>query len=154
MPKELGERPARELKTITINTSGYSVPVKKVDKRSVYITADEDMHIVAIEHFIGVGKGQFSDNGHMLSKSSDNPWVKWEKPFGAGMEPTGTKGYLGYCGRDYYSEVSGSSDVIMYESFPSGYFLVKKGEKLYMHCYANPFVTDGVFHHKVCLIYW
>ena len=54
------------------------------------------MHLVAIEHFIGVNGGAFSDNGHVLSKSSVDPWVEWE---GTKMEPTGAKGYFGYCGQ-------------------------------------------------------
>lgn len=68
------------------------MPAKKTDKRSESITADEDMHIVAIEHFIGVSKGGLSDNGHILSKSPDNPWVKWEESCPTGMEPTGGEG--------------------------------------------------------------
>ncbi len=147
----------KELKAVTINTLAYDVPAKKTDRRSEGITADEDMHIVAIEHFIGVGSGGWlSDNGHILSKSPDNPWVKWTEPGPSGMEPTGSKGYFGYCGRDYYSQVSGINDVCVYESFPSGhYFLIKKGEKLYMHCYAGNFTDKPVgFHHAVRLIYW
>jgi hypothetical protein len=145
----------KELKSITINTMAYTVPPKTVDKRSESITAEEDMHIVAIEHFIGVSGGGYpTDNGHILSKNPDNPWVKWGEK-GTGMEPTGEKGYFGYCGRDYYSEVSGVNDVCVYEGLPSGYFLVKKGEKLYMHCYAdNPTDKHVVFHHCVRLIYW
>lgn len=145
----------KELKTITINTMAYPVPPETVDKRSESITAEEDMHIVAVEHFIGVSGGGYpTDNGHILSKNPENPWVKWEDK-STGMEPTGEKGYFGYCGRDYYSEVNGVSDVCVYESFPSGYFLVKKGEKLYMHCYAaNPTGKQVVFHHCVRLIYW
>ena len=147
----------RELKVVTLNTSAYEVSAKTSDKRSESITADEDMHIVALEHFIGVsGRGYYSDNGHILSKNPDNPWVKWAAPHPSGMEPTGAKGYFGYCGRDYYSEVSGISDILFYESFPSGhYFLVRKGEKLYMHCYAGNFTEKTVgFHHAVRVIYW
>ncbi|MGQ9629318.1 MAG: hypothetical protein ACUVXI_03255 [bacterium] len=144
-----------ELKVITLNTLPYSIAPKECDRRSESVIADEDMHIVALEHFIGVGKGSWSDNGHILSKSPENPWVKWGET-AVGMEPTGTKGYFGYCGRDYYSEVSGSGDVTMYESFPPGcYFLVKKGEKLYMHCYSSNFMDkESAFHHAVRLIYW
>jgi len=114
------------------------------------------MHIVALEHFVGVAKGSLSDNGHILSTSSDNPWVKWEKA-GTGMEPTGTKAYFGYCGRDYYSEVAGVNDVMAYESFPAGtHVLVRGGETLYMHCYAHNFSAENVggFHHMVRVLYW
>ena len=145
----------KELKSITLNTLAYGVAAKTNDRRSESIVADEEMHIVAIEHFIGVSAGGFvTDNGHILSESSDNPWVKWKEK-GTGMEPTGTKGYFGYCGRDYYSEVGGINDVCVYESFPSGFFLVEKGKKLYMHCYAgNPTEKQIAFHHCVRLIYW
>ncbi|MGB9717128.1 MAG: hypothetical protein ACP5PQ_00490 [Thermoproteota archaeon] len=52
------------------------------------------MLIVAIGHFIGVSAGGFpTDNGHILSKSPENPWVKWSGK-GTGMEPTGEKCYL------------------------------------------------------------
>jgi hypothetical protein len=145
----------KELRSITINTMPYTVPPKEIDRRSESVTADEDMHIVAIEHFIGVSSGGFpTDNGHILSKSPDNPWVKWKEK-GTGMELTGTKGYFGYCGRDYYSEVGGINEICAYENFPSGYFLVKKGEKIYMHCYAGNYSDKKVsFHHCVRLIYW
>lgn len=145
----------KQLKSVTLNTQAYEVAPKTNDKRSESIIADEDMHIVAIEHFIGVSAGGFvTDNGHILSESSDNPWVKWKEK-GTGMEPTGTKGYFGYCGRDYYSEVSGINDVCVYESFPSGSFLVEKGKKLYMHCYAgNPTEKQIAFPHCVRLVYW
>ncbi|HIE51239.1 MAG TPA: twin-arginine translocation signal domain-containing protein [Armatimonadetes bacterium] len=144
--------PERELQAITLNTGPYEVQAHSVDQRSENIVAEEDMHIVAIEHFIGVGGGGLSDNGHILSQNPDNPWTKWP---GTAMEPTGTKGYFGYCGRDYYSEVSGISDVLVYESFPTGYFLLREGERLFMHCYASNF-TDAprFFHHAVRLIYW
>ena len=139
----------RALKVITLNTQAYRL--EATDKRSVKITAEEDMHIVALEHFTGVGGGSFSDNGHILSTSPDNPWVKWEKA-GPGMEPNGTTGYFGYCGRDYYSECAGIDDVMAYETFPAGtHMLIRKGETLYMHCYAAP---KGYFHHAVRVLYW
>ena len=119
------------------------------------ITADEDMHIVGIEHFTGVQGGAWSDNGHILSLRSDNPWTRWEKA-GTGMEPTGQKGYFGYCGRDYYCEVGGIGDVTQYEMFPGRtYFFVPAGQKVYLHCYANNFnATPKAFHHTVRLLYW
>jgi len=146
----------RALKVITLNTGAYEVGAAKVDKRSIPLVAEEDMHIVALEHFNGVGKGSLSDNGHMLSTSPDNPWVKWEAA-GTGMEPTGTKGYFGYVGRDYYSEVSGIHDVMAYESFPAGtHVLVRRGQTLHMHCYAANFSPQhpGYFHHAVRVLYW
>lgn len=146
----------RTLKSITFNTHAYGVEPAKIDKRSVNITAEEDMHIVALEHFIGVGKGSLSDNGHILSTKPDNPWVKWEQA-GTGMEPTGETGYFGYCGRDYYSEVAGIGDIMAYESFPAGtHVLVRKGETLYVHCYAHNFSPQntGYFHHMVRVLYW
>jgi hypothetical protein len=142
------------LRSITIN-SLLEVPPRETERWSEKLDVGEDMHIVSLEHFIGVGKGGWSDNGHILSKSPINPWIRWKvKP--TGMEPTGTGGYFGYCGRDYYAEVGGITDVNTYESFPAGkYFLVERGEALYMHCYASNFV-DGVvaFHHAVRVIYW
>jgi hypothetical protein len=146
----------RALKAITLNTQAYGVGPAKNDKRSMTIVAEEDMHIVALEHFTGVGKGQWSDNGHILSTSPDNPWVRWEKA-ATGMEPTGAKGYFGYCGRDYYSECKGINDVMAYESFPGGtHVLVRRGETLHMHCYAANFSPDrpGGFHHMVRVLYW
>ena len=146
----------RALKSITFNTQAYGVDPAQIDKRSMEITADEDMHIVALEHFIGVGKGSLSDNGHILSTKPDNPWVKWEQA-GTGMEPTGITGYFGYCGRDYYSEVAGIGDIMAYESFPAGtYVPVRRGETLYMHCYAANFSAEsvGYFHHMVRVLYW
>ena len=146
----------RSLRSITFNTHAYGVEGAKIDKRSEKITAEEDMHIVALEHFIGVGKGSWSDNGHVLSASSDNPWVQWEAA-GTGMEPTGTPGYFGYCGRDYYSEVAGIGDIMAYESFPAGtHVLVRRGETLHMHCYAHNFSPEstGYFHHMVRVLYW
>jgi hypothetical protein len=149
-------RTDRELKAVTMNTLAYEVHARKTDRRSESINANEDMHIVAIEHFIGVSSnGCLSDNGHILSKSPDNPWVKWAEPSPTGMEPTGSKGYFGYCGRDYYTQVGGINDLCVYEGFPSGYFLVKRGEKLYMHCYAANATDKPVgFHNAVHLIYW
>ena len=146
----------RALKAITFNTQAYGVDPAKTDKRSMQITAEEDMHIVALEHFIGVGKGSLSDNGHILSTAADNPWVKWEEA-GTGMEPTGVAGYFGYCGRDYYSEVAGIADVMAYEPFPAGTHVpVRAGETLYMHCYACNFSPEhvGYFHHMVRVLYW
>lgn len=146
----------RALKVITFNTHAYGVGPGKIDKRSIPVALKEDMHIVALEHFIGVGKGSLSDNGHILSTSPDNPWVKWEKA-GTGMEPTGTTGYFGYCGRDYYSEVSGVNDIMAYESFPAGtHVLARRGETLYVHCYAHNFSPErtGYFHHMVRVLYW
>lgn len=144
------------LKSVTFNTHAYGVEPAKIDKRSIKIVPQRDMHIVALEHFIGVGKGSLSDNGHILSTSPDNPWVKWEKA-GTGMEPTGIEGYFGYCGRDYYSEVDGIDDIMAYESFPAGtHVLVHKGETLYVHCYAHNFSPErtGYFHHMVRVLYW
>ena len=43
----------RALKSVTLNTAAYAVGPAKIDKRSVRITADDDMHIVALEHFTG-----------------------------------------------------------------------------------------------------
>ena len=43
----------RSLETVTLNTAAYAVGPAKIDKRSVRITADDDMHIVALEHFTG-----------------------------------------------------------------------------------------------------
>jgi hypothetical protein len=146
----------RALKAVTFNTQAYGVGPAKIDRRSIEITAQEDMHIVALEHFIGVGKGSVSDNGHVLSTSPDNPWAKWQEA-GTGMEPTGTTGYFGYCGRDYYSEVAGIGDIMAYESFPAGtHFLVREGETLHMHCYAHNFSPEstGYFHHMVRVMYW
>jgi len=148
--------PEHGLKAITLNTQAYLVGPAKTDKRSMTVTAEEDMHIVALEHFTGVGKGSWSDNGHILSTSPDNPWVKWEKA-GTGMEPTGARGYFGYCGRDYYSECKGINDVMAYESLPAGtYVPVRRGETLYMHCYAANFSAErpGGFHHMVRVLYW
>jgi len=147
---------ARALKAITLNTHAYGVEPGKIDKRSIKITAQEDVHIVALEHFIGVGKGALSDNGHILSTNPDNPWVKWQEA-GTGMEATGTAGYFGYCGRDYYSEVAGIGDIMAYESFPAGtYMPVRQGETLYMHCYAHNFSPESMnyFHHMVRVLYW
>ena len=73
------------------------------------------------------------------------------------MEPTGTAGYFGYCGRDYYGEIGGIQDVMAYETFPGGtHILVPRDETLHMHCYANNFTTEptGYFHHAVRLLYW
>jgi hypothetical protein len=152
-----GADPApHELKSITLNTGAYGVAKGQIDRRSVSILAKEDMHIVAIEHFVGVGLGTHSDNGHLLSLSSENAWKKWESA-GTGMEPTGTEGYFGYCGRDYYGEIGGIQDVMAYESLPGGtYLFVPRGETLYMHCYAHNFTTEptGYFHHAVRVLYW
>lgn len=145
----------KELRVVALNTGPYNVAARGQDKRSESYVADEDMYIAALEHFIGISSGGFpSDNGHILSKSPDNPWAKWTAPLS--MEPTGTKGYFGYCGRDYYSQVSGIQDILAYEAFPPGcHFFVKKGERLYMHCYAGNF-TDAPagFHHAVRVIYF
>ena len=144
----------RELRSMTIN-SLIDVPPRGTERWSENLVAGEDMHIVSLEHFIGVGKGGWSDNGHILSKNPDNPWIRWEdKP--TGMEPTGTGGYFGYCGRDYYTEVGGITDVNTYESFPAGHhFLIENEEVLYMHCYASNFTEGPVaFHHAVRVIFW
>lgn len=147
--------PERPLGAITMNTQAYTVAPGGIDRRSIELEAPEDLHIVAIEHFIGVQREGWSDNGHILSLSPENPWAKWSEA-GTGMEPTGTQGYFGYCGRDYYSEASGIGDIELYEPFPSGtYFLVPKGAKLYLHTYANNFrESPQTFHHAVRLIYW
>jgi hypothetical protein len=155
-PAEPKQRPDRALKVVTFNTHAYGVPAGKIDKRSIQITAQEDMHIVALEHFIGVQKGKSSDNGHILSIREDNPWARWEEA-GTGMEPTGTTGYFGYCGRDYYTEVGGIGDIMAYETFPAGtHILVPRGQTLDMHCYAHNFSGDhpGAFHHMVRILYW
>lgn len=147
--------PQHALKAITINTNAYPVAPGTVDRRSVKLVAPEDMHIVAIEHFNGVQKGGWSDNGHLLSLNPDNPWVKWQDA-GTGMEPTGATGYFGYCGRDYYTEVSGINDVVMYEVLPAtAHFLIPKGATLHLHTYAHNFLeTPQAFHHAVRLLYW
>lgn len=88
--------PGGALKSVTINTQAYVVPGGGTDKRSLHITADEPMRIVAMKHFTGVQRGGWSDNGHILSGSPDNPWVRWEGA-GTGMGPTGARGYFGYC---------------------------------------------------------
>lgn len=143
------------LQVVTLNTGAYTVAPKAVDLRSESILADEDMHIVAIEHFIGVAGGAWSDNGHLLSLEAANPWEKWAGA-GTGMEPTGTRGYFGYCGRDYYSEVGGIPDVTVYEALPAGtHILVPKGQRLYMHMYAHNFNdAPRAFHHAVRVLYW
>jgi hypothetical protein len=145
----------RALHSVTINTQAYPVTPHGTDLRSTSLVADEDMHIVAIEHFNGVQRGGWSDNGHILSLSPDNPWAKW-RDAGTGMEPTGAKGYFGYCGRDYYGEVGGIDDVILYEAFPAGtHFLVPKGATLFLHTYASNFLeSPQAFHHAVRLLYW
>jgi len=146
---------SRQLKSITLNTGAYLVDPGSIDRRSESIVAKTPMHVVAIEHFNGVQGGAWSDNGHILSLRSDNPWVEW-KDAGTGMEPTGSEGYFGYCGRDYYSEVSGIPDVTVYESFPAGtHFLVPQGETLFMHMYAHNFQQQSsAFHHAVRVLYW
>ncbi|MFQ6130885.1 MAG: hypothetical protein ACE5R4_02505 [Armatimonadota bacterium] len=142
------------LKVITLNTGAYAV--EGTDRRSVSIVAEEDMHIVGLSHFIGVQAGTIpSDNGHILSTLPDNPWEKWAEA-GTGMEPTGTKGYFGYCGRDYYSECAGIGDILWHENMPPGcHFLVEKGQTLYMHCYAaHGLGAPHAFHHAVRVYYW
>jgi hypothetical protein len=144
----------KELRSVTINSLIEILP-RGTERWSEELDQGETMHIVALEHFIGVGKGGWSDNGHMLSKNPVNPWIEWkEKP--TGMEPTGTEGYFGYCGRDYYTEVGGITDVNTYEAFPVGHhFLVGEGEKLYMHCYGSNFNERPVaFHHAVRVLFW
>jgi hypothetical protein len=151
-----GSGAPKALKVITMNTQAYPVGGKAIDKRSISITADEDMHIVGVEHFCGVQKGIWSDNGHVLSLKAENPWVKWEKD-GTGMEPTGERGYFGYCGRDYYTEVGGIGDVEQFEMFPAGtHFFVPAGAKIYLHCYAANFGSEqtAMFHHAVRLLHW
>jgi len=142
------------LKTITLNTGAYRV--EGTDMRSEKIVAQQDMHIVAISHFTGVQTGGFpSDNGHVLSLSSDNPWEKWREA-ATGMEPTGTAGYFGYCGRDYYSECAGIDDIMWQEAMPAGcYILVPAGETLYMHTYTGN-GTGGakMYHHLARVYYW
>jgi hypothetical protein len=141
------------LSVVTINTGAY--PVEGTDRRSQSMVARRDMHIVAISHFIGVQSGITpSDNGHLLSTRPDNPWVKWAHDQ-TGMEPTGEEGYFGYCGRDYYSECAGIQDVCWLETMPAGcHILVRKGEQLYMHCYASHGRGRAMFHHAVRLYYW
>ena len=148
-------RPERALTVVTMNTQAYSVAPGTVDRRSIRLVAREEMHIVAIEHFNGVQKGGWSDNGHLLSLRPENPWTQWEGA-GTGMEPTGTAGYFGYCGRDYYSEVAGIDDVVSYEAFPAGtHVFVPKGATIYLHTYANHFLSvPQAFHHAVRLLYW
>jgi hypothetical protein len=145
----------KALKTITLNTGAYIVG-PGADKRSEHIVAQQDMHIVMLSHFTGVQTGGFpTDNGHILSTSPENPWVKWEGA-ATGMEPTGSEGYFGYCGRDYYSECTGISDVQFLEPFPAGtYILVKKGETLWMHTYTGNGTDRALaFHHCVRVYYW
>lgn len=146
---------SRSLHSVTLNTRAYWVAAKAVDMRSEKITATREMHIVALEHFIGIQKGRWSDNGHILSLKDQNPWEKWREA-GTGMEPTGEEGYFGYCGRDYYAEVSGLQDVMAYEPFPAGtHFLVPAGATLYLHCYASNFGEQPTaFHHAVRILYW
>jgi len=145
----------RALKTITLNTGPYTVG-PGADRRSVSIVADQDMHIVSLSHFTGVQSGSFpSDNGHVLSTSPDNLWEEWaDAP--TGMEPTGTKGYFGYCGRDYYAECAGIGDIMWQELIPAGcYVLVRQGETLYMHTYTgNGTGTPRAYHHLVRVYYW
>jgi hypothetical protein len=150
-----GSCPERALTVVTMNTQAYSVAPGTVDRRSISLVAQEEMHIVAIEHFNGVQKGGWSDNGHVLSLCSENPWTQWQGA-GTGMEPTGTAGYFGYCGRDYYSEVAGIDDVMSYEAFPAGtHILVPKGATIYLHTYANNFLSvPQAFHHAVRFLYW
>lgn len=50
---EVNASALKALKSVTINTQAYFVPAYSVDKRSESIVASQDMHIVAIEHFIG-----------------------------------------------------------------------------------------------------
>ncbi|MBI4603679.1 MAG: hypothetical protein HY721_17130 [Planctomycetes bacterium] len=150
-----GGRPERVLKAITINTQAYTVAPGAVDRRSASLVAPEDMRIAAIEHFTGVQKGGWSDNGHILSLRPENPWSEWQAA-GTGMEPTGATGYFGYCGRDYYTEVGGIGDVTSYEALPAGtHVLVPRGAALYQHTYASNFLsTPQAFHHAVRLLYW
>lgn len=145
----------RALRAVTINTQAYSVGPGGIDRRTVPLVAREDMHVVGLEHFNGVQRGGWSDNGHLLSLSSESPWEKWEAD-GTGMEPTGATGYFGYCGRDYYAEVSGIDDVLMYEMLPGGtHVFVPAGATIYLHTYANNFLgTPQAFHHAVRLLYW
>ena len=91
----------------------------------------------------------------MLSLRPENPWTRWQAAR-TGMEPTGETGYFGYCGRDYYSEVSGISDIMAYETFPAGtHVFVPRGATLHLHTYANNFLsTPQSFHHAVRLLYW
>ena len=148
--------PVREhaLKTITLNTGAYGVG--GIDRRSESIVAPEDMHIVAISHFTGVQTGGFpTDNGHVLSLLEENPWEKW-KDAATGMEPTGTQGYFGYCGRDYYSECTGISDIMWQEQMPAGcHVFVPAGATLYMHTYTGNGSGRGLmFHHLARVYYW
>jgi hypothetical protein len=154
-PGAISRTPDRALKSITINTNAYAVDAGGTDRRTVNLAVPADMHIVAIEHFNGVQKGAWSDNGHILSLLPDNPWVKWQGA-GTGMEPTGATGYFGYCGRDYYSEVSGIADIASYEAFPAGtHVFVPAGATIYLHTYANNFLDrPQMFHHTVRLLYW
>ena len=145
----------KALKTITLNTGAYIVS-PGADRRSEKIVAKQDMHIVMLSHFTGVQTGGFpTDNGHILSTSPENPWEKWADA-GTGMEPTGAEGYFGYCGRDYYSECTGISDVLFLEPFPAGtHILVRKGETLWMHTYTgNGTDRPLAFHHCVRVYYW
>ncbi|MBP8130337.1 MAG: hypothetical protein KA184_12230 [Candidatus Hydrogenedentes bacterium] len=150
-----GEPVTQQLRSITINTQAYSVAPGGIDRRTARIVAPEDMHIAGIEHFNGVQKGGWSDNGHLLSLVAENPWEEWADA-GTGMEPTGAQGYFGYCGRDYYTEVGGIGDVVQYEMLPGGTcFHVPKGGAIYLHCYANNFLDrPQMFHHAVRLLYW
>jgi hypothetical protein len=143
------------LKTITLNTGAYAVE-PGTDRRSESIVAAEDMHIVTISHFTGVQTGSFpSDNGHVLSLSPENPWEKWADA-ATGMEPTGTQGYFGYCGRDYYSECAGIQDIMWQELMPADcHVFVPQGATLYMHTYTGNGTGQGrMFHHLARVYYW
>jgi len=152
-PAEPAGWEGRALKSVTLNTGKYMVSKGVNDRRSVKITAEEDIHIVALEHFVGVSRGAFSDNGHILSTKPENVWLM--ERGAPGMEPNGTTGYFGYCGRDYYSECAGIGDVTAYERFPAGtHVLIRKGETLYMHCCGAPGPQNGQFHNMVRVLYW
>ena len=154
-PKPIRVRGEHALRSVTINTGAYTVAPKTIDRRTAALLATEEMHIVAIEHFNGVQRGAWSDNGHMLSLSPENPWVKWADA-GTGMEPTGAAGYFGYCGRDYYTEVGGIPDVTAYEAFPAGTHVhIHRGATVHLHTYAHNFGdAPQAFHHTVRLLYW
>jgi hypothetical protein len=80
--------------------------------------------------------------------------VTWEKA-GTDMEPTGARGYFGYCGRDYYSEVAGIPDVCACQPLPAGTcIVVPKGATLHMHtCAHNSLDSPQAFHHAVRVLY-
>ena len=55
------------------------------------------------------------------------------------------------------ASIDGIDDIMAYETFPAGtHVRVRKGETLYVHCYAHNFSPErtGYFHHMVRVLYW